>query len=486
MDVNCILEFYNNLSYGTQMKTDVIEKIRYIETHYPVETIECNGIKLWPFLRPNMFTIYYYSDQDSNPAAMKRCSPIRRAWEAITTTSLKVMFKKNAAFVFTDDVGVKKYNGIYIDRIMQGVFDAESETIPCLIKLMPKAIIAKNEYINSDFIILITKLIGAFCKTKSADIKNIYVLDDIIAYLKIDFNYSKYLRFFKSLLYFYSWYFNIIKPSKIYVNCYYDFWRLPAFFVAKQMQIPVIEVQHGLINSSHIAYTGFKNITPNPYPAYLFVFGDKFKFFISEYVYLNENVFTVGNYYVNLMLKAKEKNVELFNKKYSDVKNKIIITVVSQHDIDEKIFDFIKHVAAIDERFFFIFIPRFVKDYHLHFKHNNIAIEMELDVYQCMQNSHITTAVVSTCAVESLAFGTPVVLLNIDGLAAFNYSSFFSEISSVLYADTPDEYIKQIYKAVNFDKNSVMEEGKLFFVDNYTQRLQNAIAKISDKYNAVM
>lgn len=468
------------------MKTDVIEKIKYIETHYPVETIEYDGIKLWPFLRPNMFTIYYYSDQDSNPAVMKKCSPIRRVWEAITTTSLKVMFKKNAAFIFTDDVGVKKYNGIYVDRIMQGFFDIEPETIPCVIKLMPKTIVAENKYINSDFIILIIKLMGVFYKTKKVDIKNISVLDDIIAYLKIEFDYSKYLDLFKILLDFYSWYFNKIKPSKIYVNCYYDFWRLPAFFIAKRMQIPVIEMQHGLINTSHIAYAGFKNITPNPYPDYLFVFGDKFKSAISEYVYPHGNIFSVGSYYINLMLKSKERNVELFNKKYSNLSDKIIITVVSQHDIDEKILDFVKNVAGIDDRLFFIFIPRFVKDYHLHFKNNNVMMELEFDVYQCMQNSHITTAVVSTCAVESLAFATPVVLLNIDGLAAFNYSHFFSGIRSVLYATSPEEYIEQVYKAVNFDKDSVVEEGRLFFTDNYSERLKNAIAEISDKYNAVL
>ena len=464
------------------MKTDVIEKIKYIETYYPVEIIEYDGIKLWPFLRSNMFTIYYCSDQDSNPAIMKKCSLMRRVWEAITTTSLKVMFKKNAAFVFTDDVGVKKYNGAYIDRIMQGIFDIEPETIPCVIKLMSKAIVAKNKYINSDFIIFIIKLMRVFYKTKKVDIKNISVLDDIIAYLKIEFDYSKYLDLFKILLDFYSWYFNVIKPSKIYVNCYYDFWRLPAFFIAKRMQIPVIEMQHGLINRSHIAYAGFKNITPNPYPDYLFVFGDKFKSAISEYVYPHGNIFSVGSYYINLMLKSKERNVELFNRKYFDIKDKIVITVASQYDIDKEILDFIIEAAKLDNRLFFIFIPRFVKDYHSEFKNECILIETDFDVYQCMQNSHITSAVVSTCAVESLIFGTPVVMMNIKGLALFNYQSFFSDINSVFYADTPAEYVELVKQAIQLDRNVVCEEGRLFFADNYEERLQTAFSEIEKGY----
>ncbi|AGT42701.1 hypothetical protein [Treponema pedis] len=463
------------------MKTDVIEKVKYIETSYPVETIEYDGIKLWPFLRSNIFTIYYYSDEQSDSVVMKNVSAIRRIWQAITTTSLKVMFKKNAAFVFTDDVGVKKYNGAYIDRIMYGIFTVEAKTIPCVVKLMSRNITAKDKYINSDFIIFIAKLMEIFYKPKLTNIKNICILDEIIEYLKIDFKYSKYLRSVKILLDFYTWYFKLIKPIKIYVNCYYDFWRLPAFFVAKQMRIPIIEMQHGLINLSNIAYIGFKNITPNPYPTHLFVFGDAFKLSVNEFIYPSKNIFVVGNCYIDLMLRDKNRNSKLFNKKYPNINNKIIITVASQYDIDREILDFTMQTASMDERFFFIFIPRFIKDYHKKFKHANISIETELDVYQCMQNSHITSAVVSTCAVESLAFGTPTVLINIGGLAVFNYADFFSEIHSVLYADTPDEYVQQIYKAIAFDRVSVAEEGKLFFADNYSERLKDAIIKIESK-----
>lgn len=182
------------------------------------------------------------------------------------------------------------------------------------------------------------------------------------------------------------------------------------------------------------------------------------------------------------MLKSKERNVELFNRKYFDIKDKIVITVASQYDIDKEILDFIIEAAKLDNRLFFIFIPRFVKDYHSEFKNECILIETDFDVYQCMQNSHITSAVVSTCAVESLIFGTPVVMMNIKGLALFNYQSFFSDINSVFYADTPAEYVELVKQAIQLDRNVVCEEGRLFFADNYEERLQTAFSEIEKGY----
>ncbi|QOW61716.1 hypothetical protein [Treponema pedis] len=462
-------------------KLDVLKKLKYIEEKYPVETINYRNIKIWPFIRCSIFNIYYFSDEVANTTVGNITeTKIQRVFSALKLTSIVTFFKKHAVIVFTDDVGMKNFHGEYIDRIMQGIFSEELSALPVVTKIHSQEVISLNKYVHADFLSFFIKLFSWFLPIKKNQISGGNILKNIISELEIQFDFFKYLKTINGALYFYSMWFSMIKPRKIYVNCYYDLLRMPAFFVAKQACIPIIEVQHGSITSEP-AYKAFKAISEHPYPNYLFVFGDRFKYGVSKHIYERDAIFSTGSYYIDLMLQDKNRNSELFHKKYPNLKDKIIITVASQYDIDREILDFTMQTASMDKRFFFIFIPRFIKDYHKKFKHANISIETELDVYQCMQNSHITSAVVSTCAVESLAFGTPTVLINIGGLAVFNYADFFSEIHSVLYADTPDEYVQQIYKAIAFDRVSVAEEGKLFFADNYSERLKDAIIKIESK-----
>ena len=464
------------------MKTDVIEKIKHIETTYPVENIEYAGIKLWPFFRNSIFTLYYYSDQDVTTPVVNKHSKIKRGFKALKLTSLSAMFKKDAAIIFTDDVGMKKHNGMYIDRIMQVFFDLETRSLPIIIKLFPDNVISVAKYVHSDFIAAIIMAFSFFFPIKQRKLVGVSVLQNIIDDLSIEFAYRKNIKLIIAALKFYNIYFAVIRPSKIYIDCYYDILRMPAYYIAKKRHIPTIEMQHGVINDQHIAYTSFKSFDSNPYPDYLLVFGDRFKLDVSENIYRKDSVFAVGSYYIDLMRQEADTNKRLFDKKYGSLKARLIITVASQSDMDKEILTFVEQVAKLDSRLFFIFIPRFVKDYHRSYKNDNITIETELDVYQCMQNSYVTSAVLSTCAIESLAFGTPVVLMDIDGVARFMYGSFFEGIQSVLYASRPDEFIEKVNKAVHFDRNVVQEEGNLFFVDNHKKRLKQALSDIESNY----
>ena len=464
-------------------KLDTLEKIQYIENKYPIETIAYKNIKFWPFIRASLFDLYYYSDQKvkDGRGSRNKLSNIVRLFRSIRYTSLPLLFKRYASIIFTDDVGMKNHDGIYIDRTMEGIFAFENRTIPVVIKMLPPEVISVVSYIHSDFFAILIRCFSYCFPIRKNHIRAESVLMDILSELQIQFDFYKYIRIINAALCFYNMWFAVIKPKKIYINCYYDILRMPAFFIAKKRNIPVIEVQHGSITTEP-AYKAFKYVAPNPYPDYLLVFGDRFKLGVSEHIYHKNSIFTVGSYYIDLMRQEVDINKRLFEKKYGFLKDKIIITVASQYDIDRDILTFVEQAAKLDSRVFFIFVPRFVNDYHRSYKNDSIVIETELDVYQCMQNSHITSAVLSTCAIESLAFGTSVVLMNIDGLAQFSYGEFFKGFLSVLYTDSPEDFIEKIQQAIQFDRNVVREEGNLFFVDNHKKRLKQALSDIESNY----
>ncbi|GHV78824.1 hypothetical protein AGMMS49944_06150 [Spirochaetia bacterium] len=298
----------------------------------------------------------------------------------------------------------------------------------------------------------------------------------------IEVDVDKYISDMYSSIVFYRKYFRFIKPSKIYVVCYYDRYSMAAFYAAKEMGIPVIEVQHGLINKVHFAYIANKLIEPNPYPDYLFCFSETFKNIVSSNIYKSESIFVTGRYYIDLIKMRKEKNYNLFLKKHGKFKDKIIITVADNNlvEIDNKLLDMIKTMASSRSDIMYIYKPRIMTENYLYFSHPNVTIEEDLDVYQCMQNSHITTTVASTIAMESLVFGTPVILLNINNLAKMYLSELFSPVNSVYYADTTEEYLSYIPEVLSIDRSKVAVEGTCFYADNHAERIKEAIETIND------
>ena len=465
------------------MKTDVIEKMKYIETHYPVETIEYNGIKLWPFFRTYLCTKYYYSDE---PVGTGHISTgfLRRFIRAIRFSSIKYLFIRKAALLYTDTGEVRLVDGIYVDKTAAAVIEIENNIIPILSIYGNKEKFAFKKFILLDFFALGILPFSIFFHKRK--INNQALFEPILTELGIADSYRKQIRRILAFIWFYTIYFKLIKPKIIYINCYYDFHKLSISFAAKLLRIPVVELQHGLISETHCAYRTCAQIELSPYPDYLLCFGEYFKRIVSPGIYRQQHIFPVGSYYIDRMRSQVEQNYSLFMEKYAEKKDKIIVTVASQLDIDDLILEFVEDIANSSNEFYFIYVPRVLTDFHKQYKHHAISIETTLDVYQCMQNSNITSAVVSTCAVESLAFGTPVVLIDVKGLATFYYKSFFSNTYSVKYANTPQEYIKSVYSALKLDRASVQMEGNDFFADNYDQRLKEAIFKIKKDSSKVL
>lgn len=467
------------------MKTDLRTKIRQIETEYPVGTIEYKGIKIWPFIRTAIFLSYFRSEEltvKENRSWKYKFSQIGRILRILRTTSLCVLFKKNTSVLFTDDAGSEIR---YIDEKVVDIFafpitNYEKDIIPIVIKMRSESITAFKHYVNSDLFILLSKLYLCIINIDKKNIVNKQVLVKIIFDLKIVFDIDKNIANIISLLVIFRLYFKLIRPKNIFLICYYDIDKMAASYVAKEMNIPVIELQHGIIANRYPPYFTEVSIIPNPYPDYLFCFGEAYKKFVSPFIYDSKNIFTIGSYYIDYIKKNKDKNKELFFKKYSNTSSRIIITVAGQTIFDIKMLEFIEKVSEICRDIYFIYIPRNMDSGFMQYSHDNICIETELDVYQCMQNSHISSTVSSTCAVESFAFGTPVILMNIQNFAKVCYSDFFSPSDAVFYADTPEEYVSCIATAINKDRKQISSDATYYYTENPQECTRKAFEKLTE------
>lgn len=458
------------------MKVDHIEKLKYIETHFDVEKIEYNGIKIWPFFRTKIIVDYFYSGGNPLNSPKKKMNLFKIFFEVVKTTSFPLIFKKKSNIIYASDLSVRMLDDAYIERNLNFIYENEKNRTTFFQKNNFHKLAWKEKYVNMHFFnVIVMGFLILFNRFNPKKMKHQEILDEILNYLELSYSYLSKFRNIDVMVRFYRWYLKKIKPQKIYVICYYDIYRMPALYVAKELGIPIIELQHGIIYSHHYAYIGFKEITPNPFPDYLFAYGEKFKSYVSPVIYKPEQIFITGSYYLNLMLQRKEINQKRFNEKYAGVEGKIIVTIASQTDLDREILSFFEKVSDLTSDFFFIFLPRIFLPYHENYQHPNIAMEKDLDVYQCMQNSHLTTAVVSTCCLESLSFGVPALLVNINNLVEKTYKELLKGIHSICYVNTEDEYIKMAYKMVRMDKQKIETEGNLFFASGYEERFKKTM-----------
>ena len=123
-------------------------------------------------------------------------------------------------------------------------------------------------------------------------------------------------------------------------------------------------------------------------------------------------------------------------------------------------------------------MPRIVEEYHKSNEKTDFYIEDKLDIYQLMQNADVTISVYSTCAVESLFLGTPVLLWDIEGLAKACYGEVFKGINSVCFIDKFDDGLFMIKKFSEINRKDVKKEGMAFFESNYRENMDNALDRI--------
>jgi hypothetical protein len=331
------------------MNTEIFNKIINIEKLYPVETIEYKKIKIWPFVRTIIFFNSLYNDIPVNKN--KKISFLNKIYliiRSIKYTHFKLLFKKNGTILFTHvtNTDVRLLNGIKIDAFFNEIIEQESNIIPIILNKNFKYI-PFLKFIDRAFLIFIITLWSKINIIDKNKILNKKLLYDIFNYFNINVDIIKIISKIHSSIFIYDKYFNIIKPNKIYVICYYDIYIMTASYAAKKRNIPVIEIQHGIIHKNHLSYISEKNIQDNPYPNYFFCFGNEYKNIISENIYKKENIFITGYYYLNLIIKRKKNNYKQFSEKYNKYQNKIIITVGSIDNYDKEILNEIIRISSI-------------------------------------------------------------------------------------------------------------------------------------------
>lgn len=461
---------------------DEEEKLKYIETHYAVENIRCKDILLWPYLRSYFFALYEEKKDKNTCIDRTKVRSIglyfrllRRFIAGILKTDFSLFSKKNKAILFTDSGYSFIYGGKIRDKLCENLVDEYNDIIPFL--SLSKKLMPYKHFIARDFVDNFINLRYLLLRIYDKDIIGSEIVKNICKDLNVYINLSEFVRYIVKVQKFYVNLLSKMKPTKIFMTWYYEVYKIAIIDVAHRIGIPVIEFQHG--TPFFFAYTCFKDIQGAAYPDYFFSFGPAYAKYISPIIYTPERIKIVGYYYLELIRQREKENKLLFDSKYLEKsRDKIIITVASQQTIDRQLLDFYSTFAENYRNLLIIFKPRVHENYHSSYRAENLIIEEELDVYVCMQNSSVVSTVYSTCGLEALSLGKPLLLIDIEGLAKSYFGSFLGETNFVRYTNRLDEAAEFISHSSEFDNEEIVQLGGKFYAQNHQALLKQALKQI--------
>lgn len=281
---------------------------------------------------------------------------------------------------------------------------------------------------------ILFKLFSCFIKIDKKTIIELYniVKSNLPDFnLSLDFYFTLY-RIFYFDIWFYKNLFRYHKIKRIFIT--QNGIQKGLFFVAKQMNIPVIEVQHGIVYDGHTAYSypQYLELEKKVYtPTKISALSD---FWFNDF-YTPVKVFPVGNSFFS-------KNIERKSRQF--------ILIISSYTIGADLASLTKELAQ-KTKDYFIFKLHNNEFCNLEFYENefkkfeNIKVfTNEKNLSDFLENTKVMITISSTCVYESIQAGIPVILYTRSHYYYMHKHIF--HIPGIVLCNTPDEILDNISK----------------------------------------
>lgn len=405
--------------------------LEHIEKNYQVsDLVTVSGVPIWPMIRQSIYDkiLYKKIGYDNKLRTRNIWQLIKNLFYGIKHLSTLKKFEFVLFNISEKRVPVNgKRFDIYADAWADRLGQDKSLFIEwATIKHLPKDQV-HSSHVLSD---LSLKLLAAFCSLSTSDkVKDTSVLDQICADYGIQADVNAMIKGLFAEAKAYRWFFKKIQPKGVFILS--GFTRIMTVYAAKQLKIPVYEMQHGFIGSGHPFYTihtQFKEF----YPDYLLSFGSSEKTQNHlNFIFEKESIIPVGSLQIELAKKRPvPSNVEVLKEKY-----RYVFCVTLQAIQDDEILEWISREAALHGDWCFIIRPKPNFDVFPKKEQSNVMLFPEISTYDILKISDYNISIFSTTIIEGVFLGAKPILFNVDGLPK-KYFDFEKEMIALIEPGT--------------------------------------------------
>ncbi len=435
-------------SAGTLSVPEMHKLICEQEVKHDLLQYEVDGWSIWTFLRPRVGGTLM-----SGPSSPSRISLSRRAIFSLSDLP-ELIFARHRRFVAkTCTSGLLEYeNGRYKDIWFD---DLIKELGPCCklesinnVRFLPRR---RKAMFKSAMTVTFLESLAAgltlLLKSKEIDQTAAILSEKLRSSFKPELFSPSWVR--RRLLYFhwlykmYQWYLKRVNPEFVLVA---DPCEYPITAAAKNLRIPVFELQHGLSDRHHPAYVwteyAHKYKSRMPVPDRLFLYGDHWKKEIDQAGFWGNSLRVVGS-----------PRIDQYRRQCKSLSSESIsvsIVLTTQGIATAALIEFIaKFVESANKRLQFrltiklhpVFDPS-AQPYERVFKRfSNVDIlsaQQGASTFELLARATLHLSIMSTCHYDALALGVPTVIL---ALPTHEVVLPLYEAGHALLARTPDELV---------------------------------------------
>ena len=477
-------------------RIDIKNFILEIESKFPVNQWKIGSIHIWPYLRIKLFFYLIHSIEKSEVKNREEKPKSKEFFLKSTYRNVRAVFryyrwlkslpKKKYIFVGADahrvdhrDTRFNRYFDILIEK-----YEIQSDSI-----YFEYGLNSGKQY-NKDLIFTFSEALKGFLYLKKFNKlpQNVHLegYDSFLVFLSKDALFNRYITIYSKELVtqwaheklypkvlFFKKVFQLIKPEKVLILCYYldDIFALTA--AANQLKIRTIEMQHGPQSNVHLAYSNWSTLPESGYdmiPKNFWCWDQGSYNVIHDWTKNNQNysVKVIGNPWIDYW-KAKEMNYKHQNFiLYSLQPNPLTLNQL----FPESIVDFIKNSPY---KWFIRLHPRQLneKDTIKSFLKSKGVLELinldeattdPLPLLLSKATLHLTHF--SGTAIEASFFNVYTVLLNEIGV--FSFQDLISLQKAVYLNPNEADFQQNLHTIIQYntnllgDKNATSVQTNLF------------------------
>lgn len=452
----------------------MLKQIEEIENNFAVETIEFKGQKVWPYLR-----IYIASKLIADAGSKSIDSSVIKSFFSSFFYGFWNLFKKYEFIYFSSSDQRKKTGKTFTDKSVDSINSILGKGLVFEYPV-PKHYNKKDiptENIASKFVMYFLILIHTKIFNRKEKIKNEDVIKQIIEQYNVPINYREIISRNWAQYQLMQILIKRFKPKAAFFVCYYT--HMGYIKALNDNGVKVIEIQHGVINKSHEAYSVFKKIDSSFYPNYIFTFGEVEKEVFSEQNYFidKKNVIPVGHFYLDFLANGYSPDIQL--KAITDQYKKSIAITSQNHYIEPQLIEFIIETAKLNSSILYVFIPRTLgKKVEQYGFPKNVIIADWLNCYEIMAQTDFHSTVFSSCAIEAPSIGKQNILINLEGLSKMHFGSVLTNEKVTKFVESPNEYLRCIETFEKQERQYVLDSNKDIITPNYLSKLKETLKTI--------
>ena len=411
-----------------------VNYFRDLEKNYDVMSIKYKGVSVWPYFR-----IYIFDALTSRRAADYNSSALKTVLSSLFQFNPLRFFKKYDVWDYSSSTTRKKLGDYYEHHVSGSLHKSPYSVLtiemqsPGINKVSKKSIPEKN-IVSASWSLFLTAFIEILMRAFPQKLEGEEILKEIVSKLNVNVDYKKRLRWLISQKRITDLFLAMgCKPRLIMMECYYT--QMGRIWSAHNHKIPVVELQHGVLNENHYAYnpTYHSNLL---FPDEICVYGEEeYKYFSEKEKQFVDKVSMTGLYILDRSSDIFKNDIFLEERK----KYKRVCVVAGQAGGEERLSSFIDNVANLTPDTLFVYIPRHVIE--LKFKSPNVLLKVGVNIYEYLKWCDFHATISSTTALEAHYFQKPVFFCDFNDVAKEYYGSIIGNVNGAFYIHKEEEFI---------------------------------------------